>query len=374
MDFSFTEEQLAIQDLARQILGDSCAHEHLCAIEQDERGDGYDHSLWKALAEANLLGIAIPEAYGGSEFGLHALYMLLEEQGRFVTPVPTLPTLVYAALPIAEFGSDAQKQAWLPGVASGETVLSAALQEEASTRPSRPRTRATARGEGFVIDGEKVCVPAATIARRVLVPARLEDDRVVVALVDPNADGVSLEPGISNDRSRVFSMTLSGVEVGADDVLGDPDRGAEIVEWIVQRAQAAHCAVQLGVVDAAVRKTAEYISERKQFGRAIATFQGVTMRIADAYVDIEAMRSTLWQAAWQLEVGRDGAEAAAAAKWWACRGGQRVVHTAQHLHGGIGADVDYPLHRYFLWARELELGLGGAGVQLEKLGELIAAE
>jgi alkylation response protein AidB-like acyl-CoA dehydrogenase len=374
MDFSLTEDQQAIQELARQILADSSEHEHLSALENDERGDGYDHALWKSLAEANLLGIAVPESEGGSELGLQALYVLLEEQGRFVTPIPTLPTLVYGALPIAEFGTEAQRKQWLPGVTSGDTLLSAALQESGASDPSRPRTRAVAQGDGFVLDGEKVCVPAAEAAKRVLVPARLDDGRVVVGLIDPRAEGVTLEPGVSNDHSRVFSMRLSGVELGAGDVLGDPDRGAEIMEWLVLRAQVALCATQIGVVESAMRRTAEYISERKQFGRAIATFQGVTMRIADAYIDIEAMRSTLWQAIWQLEAGRPATEAVAVAKWWACRAGQRVVHTAQHLHGGIGSDVDYPIHRFFLWARDLELTLGSAGVQLERIGEGIAAE
>ena len=134
------------------------------------------------------------------------------------------------------------------------------------------------------------------------------------------------------------------------------------------------CAIQLGVAEEALRRTAEYITQRKQFNRPIATFQGVTMRAADAYIDIECMRSTLYQAAWRLSAGLSAGPEVAAARWWACRGGQRVVHTAQHLHGGIGSDVDYPIHRFFLWSKQLELMLGGASQQLARLGRMLVGD
>jgi alkylation response protein AidB-like acyl-CoA dehydrogenase len=371
MDFAFTEEQDAVADLAAQILGDACDPEHLRTLENAD-GDGIDHALWRALGEANLLGVALPEQHGGSELGLLALCRLLEEAGRHLAPVPLLPTLVCAALPLAEFGSQAQKQRWLQGVASGETILSAALDEVGSIDPARPRLTARAAGQRWILDGEKVCVPAAGCATRVLVPARLRDGSVGVFLVDPGAKGVRLEEQRANNHERQYRMQLEGVEVGPEDVLGDPAGGAAIVAWLEQRAQVALCAMQVGVAEEALRRTAEYTSTRKQFGRAIGTFQGVALRAADAYIDVEAMRSTLWQAAFLLESEKPAQREVAAAKWWACRGGQRVVHTAQHLHGGTGSDIDYPIHRYFLWARQLELTLGGASQQLARLGNLIA--
>ena len=171
-----------------------------------------------------------------------------------------------------------------------------------------------------------------------------------------------------------FNLTLSGVALGAGDVLGDPHQGADIVRWIEARSLVGLCAIQVGVAQEALRRTAEYTAQRKQFGRPIATFQSVALRAADAYIDVEAMRSTLWQAAWRVDAGRPAARQVAAAKWWACRAGQRVVHTAQHLHGGMGADLDYPIHRYFLWAKQVELVLGGAGPQLARLGRLLARD
>ena len=144
------------------------------------------------------------------------------------------------------------------------------------------------------------------------------------------------------------------------------------MRWTVERARVALAATQLGVAQEALRRTAEYTSQRKQFGRPIGSFQGVALRAADAYIDVDCMRSTLWQALWRLDEGQTAAIEVGVAKWWASRGGQRVVHTAQYLHGGIGADIDYPIHRFFLWAKQLDLCLGGVSAQLSKLGALVA--
>jgi alkylation response protein AidB-like acyl-CoA dehydrogenase len=145
------------------------------------------------------------------------------------------------------------------------------------------------------------------------------------------------------------------------------------VEWTAERASVALCAVQVGVAEEALRRTSEYTTQRRQFGRPVAAFQGVALRAADAFVDVEAMRATLWQAAWRLTEGLPADREVAAARWWACLGGQRVVHAAQHLHGGIGSDIDYPIHRFLLWSKQLELSLGGANRQLARLGSLLAA-
>ena len=171
----------------------------------------------------------VAEADGGSGYGLAGLGVLLEEAGRTLAPIPLVPTLVYSAPALGEFGSADQRQRWLPGVVAGDILLSAAFEESGRQDPARPQTKARAQGEGWVLDGEKICVPCAAQAARILVPASLGEGLVGVFLVDPNAPGVGLEAGIANHHERQFQLTLTGVEVQADDLLGSPENGAEIV-------------------------------------------------------------------------------------------------------------------------------------------------
>src|SRR3989440_7328119 len=372
MDFSLSEEQEATRDLARQILTDRETHEHLKELEAG--GEGFDRDTWAELAKAGLLGIALPEGAGGSGLGFVALCRLFEEIGRTVAPVPVLPTVVLGALPIAQFGTDAQKQQYLPGIVAGDAGLTAALVET-GTDALHPTTTARADGDGWRVDGVKTCVPAGLVADRVLVPASAGDDgAIVVVIVDPSAKGVTRERQDTTSGIPEARFELDGVHVAGSDVLGDPDSGAAIVEWIVERATAAMCSLAIGVCEEALRMTAEYTKTREQFDRPIATFQAVGQRAADAYIDTEAIRLTAWQAAWRISAGLPAAHEVAIAKFWAAEGGQRVVHAAVHLHGGIGVDKDYPLHRYFLLAKQIELTLGGTTPQLLKLGEILAAE
>jgi acyl-CoA dehydrogenase len=371
MDFSLTEAQQEVRDLARKILEDLSTHERLVEVEASE--DGVDRRLWEELGRSNLLGVGLPESCGGSDMGFFTLCLLLQEVGRTVAAVPVLPSLVMAGLPLAAFGSEAQQSRWLPGVASGGHILTAALLEADGEDPARPACRAERRGDGWALSGTKICVPCAHLAERILVPARSEDG-VTLFWLDPRASGVTLTPQAVTHRERQFQLALDGARVVDGDVLGDPGRGAEIARWTAERTTAALCAVQLGVSERALAMTASYAAERRQFDRPIGSFQAVHQRAADAFIDVEAMRLTTWQAAWRLDQGLPAADAVAVAKFWAADGGQRVGYAAQHLHGGIGIDVDYPLHRFYLWAKHIELTLGSAPVQLERIGERLAHE
>src|SRR6266850_109005 len=363
MDFSLTPEQEALRELAGKILGDHVTHERLKAVEADP--DWFDRGAWQALAQSKLLGAALPEDAGGSGLGLLELCLVLEQIGRTVAPVPAWPTLVLGALPIAELGTREQRARWLPRVASGETVLSAALVEPGGGDATEPATTARRDGAGWRLDGLKTCVPAAHLAERLVVPARSGGD-VSLFLLDPRATGVTLERQVATSREPQARVTLAGAPA---ELLGG---GAAGVTWLVERALVGLCAMQLGVTDQALRMTAEYTISREQFGRPIASFQAVHQRAADAYIDVEAIRLTTWQAAWRLGAGHPAAAEIAVAKFWASEGAHRVVYAAQHLHGGIGVDVDYPLHRYYLWSKQIELTLGSGTRQLARLGADLA--
>jgi len=360
MDLAPNEDQRALRDLARQILTDLVTPDRL--KEAEAGGDHVDAALWAELARAGLLGVGVPEDLGGNGGGMAEACLLLEEQGRTVAPVPLLPTLVLGALPIAEFGSPGQRDRLLGGVPSGDTVLTAALNPDGGP----PTVEAAESDDGWTLTGVVDAVPAVPRAAALLVPA-VTANGPRAFLVDAGSATLEAQSGTSREpRFRVTLDAAAGEPVGEDGAPG-------LLEWLMPRAVVATCAIQVGVSERALRMTAEYVSGREQFGRPLGAFQAVQQRLADAYVDVEIMRWTMWQAAWKLDEGLPAGQEVPIAKAWAAEGGQRVAATAQHLHGGIGVDVEYPLHRYTLWAKDLELRLGSGTRHLARLGELLAA-
>lgn len=371
MDFSFSEEQNDLQGLVRQILEAEVTNERLKQTEASE--DNFDRELWATFAEAGILGIAVPETYGGGGLGFLELAITLEQIGRSVAPIPFYASAVLGMLPIAQFGTDIQKKALLPGAVLGESILSAGLFE-AGADQYQPTTSAVLTDKGWELSGVKDCVPAGMLADRILVPATTKDGQVIIALVEATSPGVTRERQNTTNGHPEARFTLASVEVGEQEIIGTPDSGLDILHWLVERATAALTAIAVGVCEESVRMTAEYTKTREQFDRPIATFQAVGQRAADAYIDTEAVRLTAWQAIWRLSEDLPATVEVAVAKFWASEGGQRVVHAAQHLHGGMGVDRDYPLHRYFLWAKWIELTLGGSTKQLLAIGRRLAED
>jgi alkylation response protein AidB-like acyl-CoA dehydrogenase len=315
------------------------------------------------LATSDLLGIALPESVGGSGGHFLELGVLLAEVGFSVAPVPVYPTLVLGADTIARHGDSVLRQRYLPEVVDGSTILTGALAEPGSSDPTAPRTTARADGAAWRLDGVKELVPAAQLAAAIVVSAR-SDDGPGLFVVETGAEDVNITPVFTTNGEPFADVELTGA-VGHR--LTEYD-GADIVGSLYTRALVGLCAIQIGVCERALKLAASYTSEREQFGRPIGSFQAVQQRLADAFIDVEAIRWTTWHAAWLIAEGRPAVREAAIAKFWAAEAGARVVASAQQVHGGIGIDVTYPLHRYFLWAKQIELSLGSASQQLARLG------
>ncbi|WP_406071751.1 acyl-CoA/acyl-ACP dehydrogenase [Streptomyces sp. NBC_01020] len=363
MDFSLGEELEALRDLAHEIFTDHATPERLREVETS--ATRVDDKLWNDLAGTGLLAAPLPEETGGAGLGLAALCVILEQQGRSVAPVPVWPA-VLAALALATHGSAPQRAALLPSAADGTDRFTLALEEFGPAGPREPRTGATPDGPAWRISGTKAVVPAPAGAGRVLVTAATGTGTGLF-LVRSDAPGVSWTSAETTSHDLSAHLTLDGAPAEA---VGAPGSGA--VEWITERAGAALAALQLGVAQGALRHAAEHLGAREQFGRPLATFQAVRHQLADCLIDIEAMRVTLWQAVTALEDGEGTERAALVAKWWADEGGLDVVHRVQHVHGGIGVDTDYPVHRHFLWGRQIATTLGGASADLSRLGEVLA--
>jgi alkylation response protein AidB-like acyl-CoA dehydrogenase len=367
MDFGLTEEQDDLIGLTEQILTDRCTLERLAEVEAG--AEWFDRELWADLARADLLGLALPESVGGGGYGFLEACLLLERLGRAVAPIPLHPTLV-AALAIGRYGTDEQRQRVLPPVIAGDSVLTVALAEvDADARD--PQATATRRGDTWVVTGAKTAVPAAHLASAMLVPAEADDGELGLFVVDPRGDGVSLGRQDTFNHVPEFHVDLDRAPA---EMLGGDDAREGIVDWLVDRVIVALCAVAAGVAERGMRLTAEYSIERKQFDRQIATFQAVGQRMADTFIDNEAVRLTMFQAATKLDREEPADKEVAVAKYWASYGGSRVGHAGLHVHGGISIDVDYPIHRYFLWAKQIEFTLGAGTQQLAHLGQQLAAE
>jgi len=370
MDFSFTEDQNSIRDLVKQVLTDLVTDDSLKALAKE--GIWFHQRAWQQLAESEMLGLAIPEEHGGAGMGLTELCLLLQQVGRTVAPIPAIEALVASALPLAEFGTAEQKDRFLVGIARGDTILTPALVDVGSRNPLNPSAVAKADAHGWRVAGRFSNVAYADLAARIVVPARTEDGAVVVLLVDPKAEGVRLGAQRGTNGQPLWLLELRDAFVATADLLGGTDQGARALRYLVDRTSLGICAVEYGIAEQALFMTANYAGERKQFGVPIATFQGVTQRVGDAYIDVQAMRSSMWQACWRLDQGLDADKELAVAKFFASEAGARVVAAAQHVHGGMGFDRDYPLYRYFMTSKQLELTLGGTHESLTQLGELIA--
>ncbi len=399
MDFTLDEDLDAVAELARTVLTGEASTERVREIETTATRT--DDRLWAALAETGLLGLALPEEHGGAGLGAGALAVLLEEQGRTVAPVPLWSAGV-AALAVAQHGTETQRARLLPGLAQGTCRLTLALEEYTGS-PELPACTATSdsdsdgdrdsdrdgdgAGAGWRLVGTKAVVPSVLGAEAALVSATTPagPGLFLVALSGP---GVDLELSEVTTHDLAAELTLDGARAEQVGVPGGP-----ALADVLRLARVALAAVQLGVADGAMRLAAAYLSEREQFGRPLGAFQAVQHQLADCWIDVDAMRVTLWQALCDLteltdptdltgpgDLGEAGdatqARAAAdrsamVATWWRTQAGLDVVHRVQHLHGGIGVDVDYPVHRYFLWGKQLSTTLGGSAAALADLGSLL---
>ena len=350
MDFTLDEEQTAVAELAGKILSDLASGETLRAHEQ--AGGGLLDAAWKAMADADLLGLALPESAGGGGYSVLEATLIAEQVGRHVAPVPYASTTAGALALAAAGGHDEL----LGEVVRGEAVVAVAVDDTAGV--------VTAAGDALT--GSAAFVGWAPLADAFVVAAVSDGGERSLHLVVAGTGVTVLE------EDAIWGLPQGTLELAAaaSTRLG----GADAVERIVEVATVLNCATVAGLCEGATRLTATYVSEREQFGTRIGTFQAVGQRMADSYIDTQAVQLTAQQAAWRLANDLPAAEAVHVAKWWAAWGGHRVAHAAQHLHGGIGLDLDYPVHRYFRWIKVLELQLGSGTEHLRRLGALLAAE
>lgn len=319
MDFRLSDDQRAIAALASDLFA----------------GDGDTPPDWQTLVEAGLPALLVPEALGGVGLGMVDLALLLIEQGR--------------GLAVAPLWRHALAAAALADVDIGDARATVAPTARLTARDGVVSGRATAvagAGGGWLV------APVDTGDGPKLFGIRLD------------AAGIDSVDGVLTDGTAAADLTLTDVAARPLGLRGD---------WLADRAAACLAALTVGVSRGAIERTARYVGARQQFGRAIGSFQAVAQRMADAFGDVEVTQTLLFELAWSIDAGVPSGSIAPVATWWANQCAHRVAHTAMHLHGGIGADTSYPIHRVLLMSRALELELGGAHRALARIGERLAA-
>ncbi|MFE6361554.1 acyl-CoA dehydrogenase family protein [Streptomyces sp. NPDC057806] len=373
MDFSFTEEQQAAAEAARGVFaGVAPDAVPSPALAQGAVAEDFDRALWARLADADLLSLLLAEEHGGAGLDAVALCLVLREAAGVLARVPLLEHSAALAV-LQAYGGQELRSGLLARAGRGEAVLTVAAHGRTGHDPAELAVTARRDGAEWVLEGVQTAVPWAFDVDLLVVPASADGDRTVLAVVPPGQAGVGLAEQYSTSGERLGEVRLDGARLGGRDVV----EAAGAWERLRELLTVGTCALALGLGTRVLRMTSEYTGRREQFGHPLATFQAVAVQAADRYIDVRAMEVTLWQAAWRIATQAQGAlpvaRDVAVAKIWASEGVRRIVQTAQHLHGGFGADVDYPLHRYHAWAKQLELALGPAAAHEEALGDLLAA-
>ena len=373
MDFALDETQQAVARVAAEVLGQARP-----AGPRAAAGDegGFDTALWKELGRAGLLALALPAWLGGDGLGVLDVAVALTEVGRRAASVPALATLVLGVLPVVRWGDRDLQQALLPGVAAGDTVLTAAVREPSGVMPARPATTATLGRTPGTVSGVKIGVPYAAAADWILVPASLEVGGTAVVVVKASAEGVSWQRTHSSSGEPEYTLRLDQAPVAGllGSVKGDgQEGGGRAAEDLYQLAVAGACCLADGALAGALALTTAHVAAREQFGRPLATFQAVAQHIADVYITSRTLHLAALSACWRMQVGRDAGSDLDVAAYWLAGQAPEAMRTCHHLHGGIGMDVTYPLHRYSALVKDLVRFVGGADYRLDRLGARVCA-
>jgi len=376
VDLGLSEEQEMLKNFARDFLEKECPEQYVREMEEDDRG--YRPEIWAKMAEQGWQGLIIPEAYDGTGLSFLDLIVLLEEFGRALVPGPFISTVVLGAIPILEAGSEAQKQEYLPRIASGELIMTLAFTEP-SARFDADGVATTARREGdsFVLDGTKLFVPDANVAGLILVVARQPgssgEQGTSLFLVDAHSTGLSVEVLKTIASDKQCEVKLDGVRVPAANLLGAEGSGWQTMKAVIQKATVAECAYLVGLAQMDFEISVNYAKERVQFGRPIGSFQAIQHKAADMVTDVDGARFIMYRAAWSVAEGEPDADMQVhMAKAWCSDATRRVVAHGQQIHGGIGFTKDYKIQLYFRRQKRSELMWGDGDYHREKVADAMA--
>jgi alkylation response protein AidB-like acyl-CoA dehydrogenase len=369
MDFSLSERQEMLRAAAAGFLAKECPKNKVRELEQDDKG--YDPSLWHKMAkEMGWMGLALPEEYGGAGGDLMELTILMEQMGKNIVPGPFFSTVVLCALPILQYGTDEQKNRFLPKIANGEQIWSMALTEVLGACDiSGTELRASLERESYFLTGTKFFVPYAHVADEFLVVGRTSDAKegISIFVVDSRSPGIKVEVIRTMARDKLCLVTFDDVKVPRQSIIGKVNRGREPVNFVLQRAIVLKCAEVLGACEAVIQLTNTYVKSRVQFDRPIGSFQAVQHRMVDRFIDIEGLRYLVYKAAWELSNGSPSNLHISMAKVKATEVYQRTCIDCIKNHGAIGFTADQDIGLYYRRVKAAEFFLGDADFHRQRI-------
>lgn len=371
MDLDFTDEQDMLRNLVRQVCNDVAPLTMVRQLEDDPVG--YPVELWKQLADLDLIGLLLPTEFGGSGMSILEGVIVYEELGRSLAPLPHFVSAVVAGGMLARGGTPAQQQAWLPRIASGETILSVAwLEPDNGFGPRGIQLPALPDGDGYVLTGTKRHAQFASSAERIVVPVRSGEGTtdIDLLLVDPTADGVTLEQQFTVASDTQYDIHLDGVRVPASDRIGETGTGWATLNDTMHEAIVLLAAQAIGGAQQLLEITVQYAKDREQFNKPLGAFQALAHYLADAKTAIDGGTVLVHEAAWaRAEARPDADKLAAMAKLFACQTYRDASAMSLQIHGGIGFTVEADAQLFFRRAKQLQLSWWDT----RHLEELVAA-
>jgi acyl-CoA dehydrogenase len=376
MPMILNEEQTMLKDSAKDFCTNNTPIAQLRKLRDDANDDGFDRASWKSMVDLGWAAIPWGEEHGGLAFGYKGLGVVTEEMGRTLTASPLFASVWVGGTIINVGGSDDQKAALLPKVATGETLLALALEESHRHNPYGIATTATASGDGYTLNGSKTFVLDGHVANQIIVAARTSGtgrEGITLFLVDAGADGVTTTRTLMADSRNAANIELAGVQVAGDAVIGAVDQGADILDTALDIARIGIAAEMLGSLQECFERTVEYLKERKQFGVAIGSFQALKHRAANMFCEIELSKSCVLEALTALDEGRDSQDVAKLASLTKAKVGETfnlVSREGIQMHGGIGMTDEFDIGFFIKRAAVTEQTFGDVNFHRNRYGEL----
>ena len=372
MDFDFSKDQDMIRKSVREFLEKECPKDKVRELKDDKKG--YDPKVWSKMAELGFLSLVIPEKYDGMGGEYLEAIIFMEEAGRNLLPSPYFSTVALCALPIIQFGTDGQKEDFLPKIADGQIWSLAVTEASGGYEASDIELAAIKEDEQYVLTGTKMFAPYADVAEKLLVVARTgitenPEEGITVFAVDSGAAGITIDVIPTTARDKRCEVKFDNVSVTADNILGEFDRGWIVVEYILQYATVLKCAEMSGGAQAVLDITNKYARERIQFDKPIGSFQAIQHMLANMLIWTEGLKYLVYEAAWRINAGIPSKELISMAKVKANTVYQKVCVDGIYIHGAIGFTEEMDVGLYHLRTKAMEFDLGGSEFHRERIAQ-----